>query len=262
VVTSQADLSAAVGQFDEFVARPAFSRGGVVYLTNHGPRAGEISVDHCQPTSDNPWLVQPYIDGEDACSFSVARDGKVIVHCTYVPSIPSPGGYALQFTSVEDARTLEAASKICAELGYTGLIGFDYRRTPQGLVMMECNPRCTAGAFLVPPGWIEEAVLDERALQEPRIGAAGQRRQYDIYLLESHLAGLPAGRLVHELLTTPDALMSPHDILPALFVLISRHHWHSVARREHIEFAQAYLGDVSWDGSPMPDLAAGSVANP
>ena len=262
VVTSRADLREAVGRFDQFVARPAFSRGGTVYLTNHGPRAGERRIEDCEPTPDNPWLVQPYVDGEDGCSFSVARDGKVIVHCAYVPTIPAPGGFALQFTSIQDGGVLAVASKVCAELGYTGLIGFDYRRTRDGLVMMECNPRCTAGAFLVPPAWIEEAVLDEPAPRDQRIAAAGQRRQYDIYMLDTHLTGLPAHRLLHELLTTPDAFMSPHDILPALFVLISRHHWHSVARREHIGFAQAYVGDVSWDGLPLPELPAGAVASP
>jgi glutathione synthase/RimK-type ligase-like ATP-grasp enzyme len=206
VVDSRDDLREAVRDFDEFVARPAFSRGGQIYLTNHGPRAGETAVDDCDPTPDNPWLVQEYVDGEDACSFSVAREGQVVVHCPYAPSIPSPGGWSVQFSSIEDFGSLEVASRICAELGVNGFIGFDYRRTRDGLVMIECNPRCSAGIFLCPEGWVGEAVIgDQRTL---RMVEPGRRRQYDAYLLDRHMTRLPAPRLVHELLTTPDAFMS------------------------------------------------------
>lgn len=252
VVTSRADLRAAIGQFDDFVARPAFSRGGMVYLTNHGPRADESTVDDCEPTQDNPWLVQEYVDGDDACSFSVARQGKVVVHCPYRPSIPAPGGFSIQFSSIEDFGSLEVTSRICAELGYDGFIGFDYRRTKDGLVMIECNPRCSAGIFLAPADWVGEAVLGEP--RELRMVGPGHRRQYDAYLLERHMTRLPARRIVHELLTTPDAFMSPHDVLPALYFFISRRHWSRVARREHITAGQAFAEDVSWDGSPMPEV--------
>jgi hypothetical protein len=71
---------------------------------------------------------------------------------------------------------------------------------------------------------------------------------------------LPAPRLVHELLTTPDAFMSAHDVLPALFVFISRRHWSKVARREHIGVGRASIEDISWDGSPMPDVPPTGVA--
>lgn len=258
VVTSRADLRAAIGQFDDFVARPAFSRGGMVYLTNHGPRAGESTVDDCSPTPDNPWLVQEYVDGDDACSFSVARQGKVVVHCPYRPTIPAPGGFSMQFSSIEDFGSLEAASKICAEFGYDGFIGFDYRRTEDGLVMIECNPRCSAGIFLTPADWVGEAVLGEP--RELRMVGPGQRRQYDAYLLERHMTRLPARRIIHELLTTPDAFMAPHDVLPALYFFISRRHWSRVARREHISAGQAFAEDISWDGSPMPEVPTSGAA--
>ncbi|MEM7022914.1 MAG: ATP-grasp domain-containing protein [Pseudomonadota bacterium] len=251
IATNRAELHAAVARLDEFVARPAFSRGGWTYLTNHGPRAKERTIDDCEPTPENPWLVQPYLEGDDVCTFDVARAGKVLVHCTYEPTIPAPGGYALQFASVDDPAVLEAASAVCAEVGYTGLVGFDFRRTQEGLVMLECNPRVTAGNFLTPPDWITQAMLVEPPPREQRVVLAGQRRQYDSDLLNPHL-NLPPRRLIHELLTTPDAFMSVHDVLPSLFVLISRHHWQSVARHEHIAVAEAFLGDLVWDGTPLP----------
>ena len=107
VVSTPGELAAAVGRLDAFVARPAFSRGGLVYLTNHGPRAGESRVEDCRPTADNPWLVQEFVEGDDACSFSVVRDGEVVLHCPYEPTIAAEGGWSIQFTTIDDFGSLE-----------------------------------------------------------------------------------------------------------------------------------------------------------
>lgn len=254
VATTRDELREAVGRFDPFVARPAFSRGGQVYLTNHGPRAGETTVDDCQPTADNPWLVQPYVEGDDACSFSIVRDGKVLVHCAYEPTIAAPGGWSVQFSSIADFGSHEVAAKIAAEMGFNGFLSFDYRRTADGLTMIECNPRLSAGALLTPKEWIAGAMIGDGA--ELHTVEPGRRRQYDAYLLDPHYLHLPPKRLIHELLTTPDALARADDILPALFFFIARRHWSQIARREHVPLGRAFLEDIAWDGSPMPELPA------
>lgn len=260
VVASREGLRAAVGRFNAFVARPAFSRGGIVYLTNHGPRAGEISVDDCEPTEENPWLVQDYVEGNDACSFSVVRNGRVLVHCVYEPTIQAAGGFSVQFSSIEDFGSLEVTSEICARLNYTGFIGFDFRRTPNGFVMLECNPRSSAGVFLTPKTWVADAVLGDPT--ETRIVEPGARRQYDAFLFRPGMVQLPARRLIHELLTTPDVYISAKDMLPALYFFINLRHWSKLAEREHIDFGQAFVGDVSWDGAPMPVWPADSDVGP
>ncbi|MEO1225638.1 MAG: ATP-grasp domain-containing protein [Pseudomonadota bacterium] len=251
VVASREDLRTAIGQFDAYVARPAYSRGGMVYLTNHGPRSGEIGLDDCDPTAENPWLVQDYIEGNDACSFSVVRNGRILVHCVYEPTIQASGGFSVQFSSIEDFGSLEVTSTICARFNYTGFIGFDFRRTADGFVMMECNPRSSAGVFLTPKAWVADAIVGDPT--ETRIVEPGARRQYDAFLFQPGMVQLPARRLVQELLTTPDVYISAEDMLPALYFFINLRHWSKRAEREHIDFGQAFIGDVSWDGAPMPD---------
>ncbi|WP_421725522.1 ATP-grasp domain-containing protein [Bauldia sp.] len=258
-VTSQDELRDAIGQFDLYLARPAFSRGGQTCLTNHGPRAGEMSVDDCVPTTENPWLVQEFVEGDDACSFSVVRDGEVVVHCTYEPSVAATGGYAIQFHSIDDFGTLEVARAIAKRFDYTGFLGLDIRRTPDGaFVMIECNPRVTAGSFLTPGEWVGGAVIDEPS--ELRIAPAGQKRQYDAYMLVGNAAKLPARKLLHELLTTPDAVLKAGDVLPALYCLINRRHWSHKAEEEHTSLSEAFTADISWDGSPMPTMPEGRGA--
>jgi glutathione synthase/RimK-type ligase-like ATP-grasp enzyme len=252
LVANREELRSATDQFDDFVARPVYSRGGQVYLTNHGPRAGETTVDDCDPSAGNPWLVQDYVEGTDACSLSIVRDGKVVVHCAYEPTIAAPGGYSVQFSSVEDFGTLDITSAICGELGYNGFVGFDYRRTPDGLVMIECNPRSSAGVFLFPHEWISDAILGEP--EDLRIVPPGIKRQCDGYMLNRHVVSLPAHQLVHELLTTPDLYISAKDMLPAVYFFLCQRHWSHVAKREHTSFGWAFLSDVSWNGEPMPAM--------
>jgi glutathione synthase/RimK-type ligase-like ATP-grasp enzyme len=254
VVRTQAELAAAVARLDAFVARPAFSRGGLVYLTNHGPRAGESRLEDCRPTSDNPWLVQPYVEGQDACSFSVVRDGEVLLHCPYEPTIAAEGGWSIQFTTVEDFGSLERVRAIARETRFTGCIGFDYRRTGHGLVMIEANPRASAGAFFPPGAWLAEAITGSAATL--RVVPAGLSRQYDAYLLDPHIASGSPATVLRALLTTPDAFFEPQDVMPALCFLVSRRHWSRVAREEHVSVGTAFVEDMSWEGTPMPEFPA------
>jgi predicted ATP-grasp superfamily ATP-dependent carboligase len=255
IATSNEELRAAVAEIepDDFVARPAFSRGGIVYFTNHGPRAGEMTADDCRPSDDNPYLVQEYVDGRDACSVSVVRDGKILVHTTYEPTVASAGGFSMQFASIDDFGTLDVATKVAKKFGYTGFLCFDYRRTADGFVMIECNPRSTAGCYLLPEAWLGEGILGKTS--ELRIGESGLRRQLDAYLLVGPGRKLKGRALVHELLSTPDAVLSAHDILPAFYCLINRRHFSTRADHGHHELMSTFARDIEWDGSPMPEPA-------
>ena len=253
-VASREELRQAIQQYAHYVARPAYSRGGFVYLTNHGPRAGETSVEDCDPTVGNPWLVQEFIEGRDACSFSVVREGKIVLHCVYEPTIAAIGGWSIQFSSIDDFGTFEKASRIAEHFQYNGFLSFDYRRTDRnqdGFVMIECNPRASGGAFVTPESWLGPAIFDDPG--EVRMVEPGQRRQYDLHLIDPHFNKMSARKLLHELLTTQDAFLKPDDLLPALYFLIARRHFNTIAKKEHITMADAFLNDIAWDGTPLPD---------
>lgn len=77
VATDDPSLAAAIEKFPKYFARAAFSRGGVALLTNTGPLAAQMSVEDCHPTPDQPWLVQPFIDGPMVCTYSTIVNGRV-----------------------------------------------------------------------------------------------------------------------------------------------------------------------------------------
>jgi hypothetical protein len=250
-VTSHAALTQAVGQFDRYLARPAFSRGGAYCLTNHGPRAGEMRIDECNPTQEHPWVVQEFVEGTDASTFSIVRDGKVLVHGVYEPLIEAKGGFSVRFSSIDDFGTLPAAVKVAEYFGYTGFLCFDCRRMADRFVMLECNPRLDAGVFVTPPEWVSAAVLAQP--DAVRMVEAGAKRQYDAILLSKGEIQIPLRERVRLLLTEPDALVSGYDLLPAILFYTGRRHWAAVASREHLDYVAAFVEDVSWDGSPMPE---------
>jgi hypothetical protein len=83
VARNRAELSDSIGEFSEYLARPVYSRSGLTLLTNAGPRAGDLPIELCQPTAENPWLVQRFVHGRPLCSFSVAHRGRVALHVSY-----------------------------------------------------------------------------------------------------------------------------------------------------------------------------------
>lgn len=253
LATNHDEFVAAIAKFDDFFARPAFSRGGIGHLTSHGGMPRKETIEDCGPTRENPWLVQEYVDGKDACVMCIARDGVPVVVTGYEPEIAATGGYSLRFTSIEDPTALKIAKTICSAYNYTGFIGFDYRRTENGPVMMECNPRVTAGVFLTDEKVVGDAILEN--LNDLHLAPAGESRQYDSYLVYGSSTDQPALDIVKTLTSGRDAMISQRDYLPFLYSFLARSSYKSRAYEEHKDFCDIFLGDIVWDGTPMADAS-------
>jgi hypothetical protein len=119
--------------------------------------------------------------------------------------------------------------------------------------MIECNPRSTAGCFLVPELPLGEAILGTS--KDLSLVDAGLRRQFDAYLLVGPGRKLKGRAMVHELLSTRDPVLSGHDVLPAFYCVINRRHFSQRADHGHHEMMSTFAQDIEWDGSPMPDPA-------
>src|SRR5690606_30692303 len=112
IAESQSELRDAMAAIPRYFARGAYSRGGVLLLTNTGPLAGVVRVEQCQPTPDSPWLVQEYVEGVDVCDFSVVHHGRIHAHAAYVhpKEIEHAGG--IVFESIDDPTTLQIARRV------------------------------------------------------------------------------------------------------------------------------------------------------
>jgi len=258
-VEDRAALEEATRALPRFVARPAWSRGGITLYTNVGPLAGALRLEDCEPTPARPWIVQAFVDGEDVCSFSVAQHGHVVAHCTYVHprQIEHAGG--IVFESVDEPETLACTQRVVEATGYHGQISFDFRRGPRGLEVIECNPRPTAGVHLMPDALLVEAILGPPN-GHVAVAPAGARRRYSAALVRDLL--LHWGRVVDNLAWLArgdgDVYGEPGDRWPALWQVLSGTRAlayrlrHRRRTRRGTTLMAAYFDGVSWDGDPIP----------
>jgi predicted ATP-grasp superfamily ATP-dependent carboligase len=262
LVESDVELDAALRAWPRYVARPAWSRGGLHILTNVAPLAGAVARASCRPTPQRPWIVQPYVDGIDLCTFSVANHGRVTVHCSYVHPIEIEHAGGIVFESVVEPTTLAVSERIVEATGYHGQIGVDFRRTASGkLVVLECNPRPTAGVHLVPDQVLVDAVLAKK-VGRMWVVPAGVKRKYASAVLRDlvlHGARLHAHLAVLLSRSVGDVYRERGDWLPALYQVISyayvsmyRMRNRHLATRRGTSLMAAYFDGIAWNGEPIP----------
>jgi predicted ATP-grasp superfamily ATP-dependent carboligase len=253
-VTSQAELKAAAAEFPEYFARAAFSRGGVELFTNTGPLAGAVKLEDIQPTKDQPWLISEFIHGKDVCSFSIAQHGKLVAHCTYEHPMTIEHAGGIEFISVDEPQSVQIAQAYIEALNYHGQISFDYMKTDKGLYMVECNPRPTAGVFMMDPQEFATAIFTP--LSAPIVVKPGVREQIAIAIIRDMFRNprdIPSD--LHELFTGGKDLYSEGgDVLPLLYSVLSYSHVFAFRRRMHVtkhkhsDLMEAQFFDIAWDG--------------
>jgi glutathione synthase/RimK-type ligase-like ATP-grasp enzyme len=255
VATSDAELAEAIGRFDRYFARPAFSRGGVSLLTNTGPLAGETLLEDCHPTPRSPWLVQPFVDGETVCTYSTVHSGRVSSHLMY--RIPRQWHHStgIEFESIDAAESLRMIEPIVDKLGYSGQISFDFIVTGDGLSFVECNPRATDGLLLLPESELARGVLDPEA--DTFLMPPGHTVALDLAVLadgfSDRLHRLP--QTIRDLARVHDAGDGWHDPLPTLYSALAVAHFADDSLKEHEKLFVAMAGDMNWDGEPISGMS-------
>lgn len=250
------ELVAATRAFARFFARPAYSRAGVTLYTNVGPLAGAVTRDDCQPTADNPFVVQPFVQGTDICTMSIVHHGRVAAHSAYVHPLTMEHAGGIVFASIDAPETLRVAQTIAEATRYHGVISLDFRQTEDGLVLIECNPRPTSGLVVMPDEMFDAALADrspDRVLTAP----AGARRKLSFALLRNMVVE-PSGTLddIDALLHGgPDIHADPRDMMPFVYQIIAYSHVIGYRLKtlhaKRSALMQGYLYDIVWNGEAL-----------
>lgn len=266
-VTSRDDLAAATRELPEYFAKPVFSRGGVELYTNVGPLAGMLGLDQCDPREEAPWLVQEFVHGLDVCTFGVSHAGKLAAHAAYVHprEIDHAGG--IVFESVDEPEALDLTRRIAEATGYTGQISFDLMKTDRGYVLIECNPRPTAGTHVMSGEMLSAALLDDAA-RELRVVPAGVRMKYSTALLRNMVLHVEEARedARYLLSDAKEVIAEIGDPLPALYQVLSygqvlafqRQNPSRAGRRTDLK--AAYFEDILFNGEGAAEAEAGRIA--
>ena len=127
------------------VFKPEFSRFASRVLVQPEPKA----LAAVAPTPEQPWAVQDFVEGEEICIWSAARDGEVTAFAAYRPLWRLGRSAGFYFEADHDPALLDMARALAAGLGATGQLSYDVIRRPDGVIVpLECNPRAVSGVHL------------------------------------------------------------------------------------------------------------------
>jgi len=254
------ELSEALGRFNRYFARAVYSRGGVTLLTNTGPLAGHLSLDDVEPTEANPWLVQDFVDGPMVCTYSTVHAGRVTAHCAYRAPRQWEHSTGIEFLSIEPEESLGIVEKIVGELGYTGQVSFDFVESPDGLAIIECNPRTTDGVLLMSSEEAAGGML--YPARELSLVEAGRRIELN-FAMFAELFNEPlreTPRTWHDLLHVRGANTGWRDALPSLYSFLAFAHHERLNLREREPLLEAMSKDVCWNGEPIAGMSEADCA--
>ena len=256
VATDDASLATAIERFPHYFARAAFSRGGVALLTNTGPLAGQMAVEDCHPTPEQPWLVQPFIDGPMVCTYSTIVDGRVTAHCTYTAPEQWDHSTGIAFLGADSTKTLEYVQRLVTTLdpAFTGQLSFDWVDHDGELYAIECNPRPTNGVILLEADEFVAGLTGEA--EEPAVVEAGKEREIKLAVLADAFAEplkhLPTS--MHDIIHVHDVGSGWHDGIAMMWAPASLVHGAKLARGHHVAILEALGGDIVWNGEPIEGM--------
>jgi glutathione synthase/RimK-type ligase-like ATP-grasp enzyme len=260
VARSDEELRSHTERFPRYFARAAFSRGGVGLLTNTGPLAGHVAIEDCHPTPESPWLVQEFVDGPMLCTYTTMHRGSPTAHCTYSAPRQWEHSTAIQFKSVDGARTLDAARAIASEFDYDGQMSLDFVDSDGELYLIECNPRATDGVLLLDAGELADGILEPA--RELVMVPPGEQVQLDLavfgQMFHEGLGEVPGS--IHDLARVRDADTGWHDHLPTLYSFLAFAHHERLKLRERKALFVAMAEDISWDGEPIAGMSDADAA--
>lgn len=131
-------------------------------------------------SEESAWTMQEFITGQEYCTHSTVRKGKIRLHCC---SQSSP--FQVNYEHIEKPEIYAWVEKFVKELNLTGQISFDFIQTKDGTVYpIECNPRTHSAItmFYNHPGLADAYLKDcEDGNEAPIVPLPGSKPTYWLY---------------------------------------------------------------------------------
>ncbi len=234
------------------ILKPAFSRfAAKTQVLEIGAK-----LPNLEPSINQVWLAQDFLEGQEFCSFAIVRAGIVQAFVLYRPVWRAGFGASVMFESVskddpKSQEALEVTRVVVAKTNFTGQIAFDFIQTVDGLNVLECNPRATSGIHLFAP----EDHLERAYFEHLEIPIFPVRTQRAMLALPMLLYGLPsairANRFLEwwsDLISTRDLIFDRDDPGPAWHQIPSAIELLCEASRLNCTALEASTADIEWNG--------------
>ncbi len=175
-------------------------------------------------SKDRPWVMQEFIKGQEFCTHSTVRKGKIRLHCC---SKSSP--FQVNYQQVENKEIYRWVENFVKELNLTGQISFDFIQAANGKVYpIECNPRTHTAItmFHDHPGLANAYLQDsQNETEKPIQPLANSKPTYwlyhELWRLTSIRSFTDLSAWTNKIVRGTDGIFKVSDPLPFLAV----HYW-------------------------------------
>jgi hypothetical protein len=101
------------------------------------PEQTRAFADALPISDDHPWVLQEFVAGQEYCTHSTVRGGRVQLHACCESS-----AFQINYAMVDDPEIEAWVTRFVGALDVTGQASFDFIRSDDGTVhAIECNPR-------------------------------------------------------------------------------------------------------------------------
>lgn len=142
LLTTQADKQK-IPKHLELVLKPVYTRFGthICFMpTEEEIKALELS---------RPFVAQQFVRGKEYCSYAIAHQGEVLIHCCYHPKYSAGPAAGIYFEPADIEAITTFITVFCKNYRFNGQIAFDFITNEDGAFALECNPRITSGFHLL-----------------------------------------------------------------------------------------------------------------
>ncbi|MDF2664088.1 MAG: hypothetical protein K0Q94_6879 [Paenibacillus sp.] len=240
-ITSEAelrDIVAGSSVSQKYVLKPVYSRFASKVRIIERSAGGPLVQAPESLAPDCPWVLQRFIKGTPVCTYSIAKDGRLLAHAAYESRYRAGMGASVHFAAIEHPAVHRWVETFVAAERLHGQLAFDFIVDREGTVYpIECNPRTTSGLHL------------ERPLIQPPAGRSAM-----IGMMMGVQAARPimpwAARVetVRAMLRSRDVLIRFRDPLPFWSQLFSLWELFNMSRRRGVSLLEASTIDLEWNG--------------
>ena len=181
-------------------------------------------VDGLDISEKRPWVLQEFIEGQEFCTHTTAKNGEILLHCCCPSS-----EFQLRYLHVEHQKIFDWVSSFVSELKLTGQISFDFIQKQDGeVVPIECNPRTHSAItafYNETSAWRGYNLLGDADISEPIMPSESALETYWLY---HELGNLVTDFSIRKFIDIfklfvngKEALLDGKDPLPFLMV----NHW-------------------------------------
>jgi predicted ATP-grasp superfamily ATP-dependent carboligase len=203
------------------------------------------------PRVTEPCIVQEFCAGQVLSTFSVARQGKVLLTVTYRGAVMQ-GTVAVCFERIDTPPPVaEWVDRFVGHCEFDGFISFDLVQQVDGQVRgIECNPRATSGIHFVAPEGLAAAILHPEQTPSLRYREARLLQQFYPCLTETQKSMFTErfSRNLNFLRRARDVTWSLRDPWPWLSMPLSSWTIIEQALRRGCTFGEVAMIDMAWTG--------------